>query len=146
MQAPSDIAPAGDPAQQALSPLGRALYLAAGFGFVGLAGLGAMLPGLPSTVFVILAAWCFGRSSPRLERWLLDHPRFGPSLRAWRAHGAIPRPAKAIALTSMAVSGVFTLATAPLWVGIGVAVVLVACAAYVASRPSGPKDEDPASA
>ena len=129
MEAPAKPAPPATPRAA------RVLYLAAGFGFVGLAILGAMLPGLPSTVFVILAAWCFGRSSPRLEAWLLNHERFGPPLRAWRARGAIPRKAKAIALTSMAVSGVLTLATAPWAVGIGVAVVLVASAAYVGTRP-----------
>jgi len=122
------------------SPVGRALYAVAGIGFLGLAGIGAILPGLPTTVFVILAAWCFGRSIPRLERWLLEHPRFGPPLVAWRAHGAIPRRAKVIALASMAASGVLTLATAPLAVGLAVAGVLVASAAYVASRPSGPED------
>lgn len=127
----SDVAPL-------MSATGRALYVTAGFGFLALAVLGAMLPGLPTTVFVILAAWCFGRSHPRLERWLLDHPRFGPSLRAWRAHGAIPRPAKRVALASMAISGAITLATAPWVVGLSVAAVLAVSAWYVASRPSEP--------
>ncbi|MEM6925852.1 MAG: YbaN family protein [Myxococcota bacterium] len=135
MSLPPDLP---DPEPATISRVGRALYASAGVGFLGLAILGAMLPGLPTTVFVILAAWCFGRSVPRLERWLLDHPRFGPSLRAWRTHGAIPRRAKIIAVGSMVLSGAITVATAPLLVSLGVVAVLVASAAFVLSRPSEP--------
>lgn len=142
MEAPERAPAAREPVEPVVGHAARALYAAAGLGCLGLAALGAMLPGLPSTVFVIMAAWCFGRSSSRLERWLLDHPRFGPPLRGWRAHGAIPRSAKAVALGSMAVSGAVTALTAPWIVGAGVSAVLVACAAYVATRPDGPVRPD----
>ncbi|WP_336297289.1 YbaN family protein [Sphingomonas sp. 7/4-4] len=69
----------------------RALWLALGWFFVLLGFVGALLPLMPTTIFLILAVGCFARSSPRLEAWLLDHRRFGPSLRAWRENGAIPR-------------------------------------------------------
>jgi uncharacterized membrane protein YbaN (DUF454 family) len=67
----------------------RTLYLLAGFVFLGLAVIGVLLPVMPSTIFVILAAGCFARSSPRLEKRMLDHPVFGPALIRWRERGAI---------------------------------------------------------
>ena len=75
----------------------RASWLALGLFFVGLGIIGAILPLMPTTIFLILAAGCFARSSPRLEKWLLDHKVFGPTLRAWRADGAISRRASSAA-------------------------------------------------
>lgn len=115
----------------------RWVYLAAGFLFLGLAAVGAFLPVMPSTIFVILAAGCFARSSPALERRLLDHPTFGPALVRWRERGAIARPAKAMALAGMAFGFVLFLYSAepgPL-LAVAVAAILAGCAAFVASRP-----------
>src|SRR5690606_22208292 len=72
----------------------RGFYLVLGLAFVGTGLVGAFLPVLPTTPFMILAAACFARSSTRLEAWLLGHERFGPVLREWRARRAIPRRAK----------------------------------------------------
>jgi uncharacterized membrane protein YbaN (DUF454 family) len=58
-------------------------------------------PLLPTTIFLIAAAWCFARSSPRLEAWLLNHPQFGKTLRDWRSDGAISRPAKMMVCAGM---------------------------------------------
>jgi uncharacterized membrane protein YbaN (DUF454 family) len=116
----------------------RVGWLALGFVFVGLGVIGAFLPLMPTTVFLILAAGCFAHSSPRLEAWLLNHPRFGPSLRAWRAQGAIPRTGKIAACLGMTVGFVvFLLTVHPhlIWT-ISVALVLCACAAWIVSRPA----------
>lgn len=78
----------------------RALGLAATA--LGLAG--AALPLVPTTPFLLVAAWAFARSSPRLEMWLRDHPRLGPPLKAWEERRAIPGPAKAVAAVSLPAS------------------------------------------
>jgi uncharacterized membrane protein YbaN (DUF454 family) len=118
----------------------RVGYLIAGFAFTALGIIGAFLPLMPTTIFLILAAGCFGRSSPRLEAWLLNHPRFGPSVRAWRANGAIPRKAKVFACLGMAGGmAVFLLAARPKpWLGLLVGAIMAACAAFVVSRPAPP--------
>lgn len=79
------------------SGLRRGLYLTAGVGCVGLAYLGALLPGLPTTPWVMLASWCFARSSPRLQAWLRRSPIFGALLRDWDEHRGIRRRVKVVA-------------------------------------------------
>lgn len=116
----------------------RALWLALGWLFVLLGFVGAFLPLMPTTIFLILAVGCFARSSPQLEAWLLDHPRFGPSLRAWRENGAISRKGKLLACTGMALGyAVFWFMARPgLTVDVVVALALAGCAAFVLSRPT----------
>lgn len=98
--------------------------------------VGAFLPVMPTTIFLIVAAWCFGRSSPRIETWMLDHPRFGPALRAWREEGAIPRRAKIMAWTGMTLGyGLFLLRRPDPLVATAVAVFIAGGAFYVATRP-----------
>lgn len=87
-------------AQQSWS---RLLWLAAGVAALGAGIVGIFLPLLPTTPFVLLAAWCFSRGSVRCERWLLGHPRFGPLVRDWRSHRAVPLRAKQIASLMMGV-------------------------------------------
>ncbi|MEM6664790.1 MAG: YbaN family protein [Pseudomonadota bacterium] len=118
----------------------RAVYLLFGVIFLAFGFLGLVLPIMPTTVFVILAAACFSRSSARAEAWLLNHPKFGPSLRQWRNHGAIAPKAKVFAIATMAVSFGVTAAFAPLslfWIGV-VAIVMTSVAAFIATRPAPP--------
>ncbi|WP_374575634.1 YbaN family protein [Phenylobacterium sp.] len=116
----------------------RPLYFVCGLIFTGLGIVGAFVPLMPTTVFLILAAGCFTHSSPKLEAWLLNHARFGPTLRAWRENGAIPRKAKAMACAGMAGGyGLFyALARPGLVLALGVGAAIAACAAFVVSRPS----------
>lgn len=76
----------------------RFLFVVSGLVCVGLAYLGAILPGLPTTPWVLLACYCFSRSSPRLERWLKRSPIFGKLLRDWHEHRGIRRPVKIVAV------------------------------------------------
>jgi len=68
---------------------------------LGLGIVGVFVPGLPTTVFVLVAAWAAARGSERLHRWLLAHPRFGPAIVAWQRHRAVPRRAKWAATWAM---------------------------------------------
>src|SRR5262245_18705710 len=97
--------------------LRRVLFVAAGLICVGLAYLGAILPGLPTTPWVLLASYCFARSSPRLERWLKRSPIFGRLLRDWEEHRGIRRPVKifAVLLVATVVTLSITLSSLPEW-------------------------------
>jgi uncharacterized protein len=79
----------------------RGCWFVAGWVAVGLGAIGIVVPGLPTTVFFIIAAGCFGRSSPRFERWVLDLPRIGPMVRSYREGLGMPRRAKVAALAMM---------------------------------------------
>ncbi|MDG9968737.1 YbaN family protein [Achromobacter mucicolens] len=124
----------------------RALWLCLGCLMLALGVIGAFLPVMPTTIFLILAVACFSRSSPRLEKWLLDSPTYGPSLRAWRDEGAVSRKGKTYASLGMAAGyGIFYWSAHPsLPLAIGVGIFFLASAAYVLSRPS-PRAGGPAS-
>ncbi|GJM22713.1 MAG: inner membrane protein [Planctomycetota bacterium] len=102
---------------QAPTPL-RPLLLAAGWLCVVLGTAGTMLPLLPTTPFLLLAAACFARSSPRVHQWLRDHRALGPFLRAWEERRALPPGAKLPALLVVLVTfGIsITWATQIVWV------------------------------
>jgi len=103
---------------------------------VGLALLGMVLPVLPTVPFLIVAAWAGSRGWPRLETWLLEHPRHGPAIRRWRDNGAIPRRAKWFATTMMVVSAtVLALMAVPGWVKLAAPSMMAGVAVWLWRRP-----------
>ena len=79
----------------------KSLLLLLGFIFVGLGFIGIIVPGMPTTVFMILAAACFAKSSPKFEQWILDLPGIGRLVQDHRNGLGMPQKSKAIAITMM---------------------------------------------
>lgn len=79
-------------------------FLIIGWVSVTLGFIGVFVPLMPTTVFLIIALWCFSKSSPRLAAWLYNHPKFGPTLQDWHEHKVVPLRAKAAATILMLMS------------------------------------------
>lgn len=104
----------------------KVFYVVIGFFFVALAVLGAVLPVLPTTPFLLVAAACFAKSSPRLHQWLLRSPFFGELIRHWQENRTMPRRAKILSLTMIVLVGGWSVYSVPiLWVKILVVVLLI---------------------
>lgn len=86
-----------------------------GLFFVGLAILGAVLPLLPTTPFLLVAAACFAKSSPRLHKMLLENKVFGPLIYHWQASRSIPKRAKVVSLSSMVLAVAWSCYVLPQW-------------------------------
>lgn len=113
-------------------------WTVAGFVALGLGIMGIVLPILPTTPLVLLAAFCFSRGSPRFHGWLLAHPRFGPMIDDWQANGAIHPRAKRAALVMMtAAFGLSVWLGLPAWVLAVQAACLMGAGIFVWTRPNG---------
>ena len=117
----------------------RTLWLLLGHLSLVLGIIGAVLPLLPTTPFLLLSALAFSRSSPRLAHWLHEHPRLGPPIRNWREHGVIGRGAKVVVVVAAVVSlsGSLWLAI-PWWALVAQATILALVLLFVLTRPSDP--------
>lgn len=120
----------------------RLAYALVGWLSVGLALAGSVLPLLPTVPFLLLAAACFSRASPRFHDWLLGHPRLGPPIAQWRDHRAISRRAKRLAVVSILASFGISLALGvPYW-ALGLqAATLSAVTVFILTRPDSPSFE-----
>jgi uncharacterized membrane protein YbaN (DUF454 family) len=115
----------------------RWAYKGLGFALLGVGIAGVILPVMPGTIFLILALACFARSSPRMEAWMLGHPRFGTALRDWVGGGRMSRRTKLIAIAAvwLAIGG--SMVGVPNWWWRGVALSAILClTAFLATRPA----------
>ncbi len=117
----------------------RYLWLMFGFFATGCGIAGAVLPLVPTTPFLLLAAYAFARSSPRFHSWLINHRRFGPLIVNWQRHGSIDPRSKRMAMAVMAIALLSSwLLGASVRILIIQAVVLCGSAAFILTRPDGP--------
>jgi uncharacterized membrane protein YbaN (DUF454 family) len=124
------IAPPARPAWQ------RLLWAVTGAASLLTGLVGVVVPLLPTTPFVLLAAFCFARGSERCERWLLAHPWLGPIVRDWRAHHAVPWRAKQLAWLMMAAGCAWAAFTLPAVAAVPAAVVCAATALWLWRLPT----------
>lgn len=111
-------------------------YVMIGWTCTGLGIVGAFLPVMPTTPFLLVALWAFSKSSPRLQLWLMNHPRYGATLRDWHEYGAIGTNIKAIAIVAMLASiGILMTITDNLIVISAHATLITLTALFILSRP-----------
>jgi len=119
----------------------RMIWMIVGLTALVLAFIGVVLPLLPTTPFLLLAAFAFTRSSPRLNAWLVNHPQFGKLIRNWQRDGSIGRRTKISAVIVMALTFALSVVLgASTMVLIIQAIVLTGAATFVLSRPDSPSD------
>ena len=115
----------------------RTILIFLGWLCVGLGFVGIFVPGIPTTIFLIIALWAFTKSSEKLRHWLLNHKRFGPILNNWQQHKVVPRRAKILMIVLMSLAVVlFYYSLQNLYLTIGLIIILVLVAVYVISLPS----------
>ncbi len=120
----------------------RWIFIVLGWLMVVLGVVGIVVPGLPTTIFLIIAIWAFSRGSLRFQQWLWHHPRLGLPLQNWYTHRVIPLKAKMLAVATMAMS----IAVVAYGLDDGLmsafllAVVLLPVAIYICTRDSVPPE------
>lgn len=125
-----------------MRPTIRTCYYFLGWLFFSIGFVGAFLPVLPTTSFMILALWMFSKSSERFHDWLYQHEVFGPPLQNWVQHKAIPTKAKILAVSMMSLSFGYLLlySAAAGWLIVLAAIFMGGSALFIVSKPSTPAE------
>ena len=115
----------------------KIILITIGWSCVGLAFIGTFVPGIPTTIFLIVALWAFAKSSKKFHSWLLNHKRFGPILQNWESHKVVPRRAK-ILMVILQISAViiFHYSLQNIYLTAILIITLIFVARYVLSLPS----------
>jgi uncharacterized membrane protein YbaN (DUF454 family) len=119
------------------------LWKCLGFLSLGMAYVGVVVPGIPYSPFVVFAAYCFAKSSPRMHAWIMNHKTFGPFINNWNTKRVFPLKLKFFMLASMSVSLVIMYVTGVKLIGVistAIFMGLVACWAW--RFPSSVADYD----
>jgi uncharacterized membrane protein YbaN (DUF454 family) len=121
----------------------RPLLFVLGWLLFGVGFIGVFVPVLPTTPLMLLALWCFSRSSDRFHDWLYTHKHFGPPLQLWHKHRVIPLAAKLVALVFMGGSlvYVFVFLTIPTWAKILMSVSMAFGLLFILTKPSSPPEK-----
>ncbi|MEM8743488.1 MAG: YbaN family protein [Pseudomonadota bacterium] len=124
--------------QKLISQTARLVYLGLGWLFFGIGVIGAFLPVLPTTPFMLLALWAFSNSSEKLRSWLYNHKVFGPPLQRWQEHRVISATAKMMSIGTMSVSFIYLAFFTDLgWAWLLATGLLMAYGAYfILTKPS----------
>ena len=115
----------------------KIILITVGWCCVGMAFIGVFVPGIPTTIFLIVALWAFARSSKKFHSWLLNHKKFGPILQNWESHKVVPRKAK-ILMVILQISAViiFHYSLQNIYLTVLLIITLIFVARYVLSLPS----------
>jgi len=120
----------------------KAAYFSLGWLFFVLGVIGAVLPVMPTTPFMLLALWAFSKSSERFHNWLYYHRFFGPPLQKWTQYRVIPLPAKIVSISFMSISFVYMLvfSPVPVWLKLLIAALMLYGAWFILTKPSNPPE------
>ena len=105
---------------------------------VVLGAIGVILPVLPTTPFILLAAWCFLKSSERAHGWIFRQPLFGKALQDWEKDRSIARPTKVLAISMIVISVILIwLIVSNLWIKYLVTALLLFVSVFISTRSEG---------
>jgi uncharacterized protein len=123
------------------NPMLRVTYLVLGWLCVVSGAIGVVLPGWPTTIWIIVATYLFARSSPRFYNWLMNHRAFGPLIRDWRDGKGMTARAKRMAVGTIVVTIGLSVALVPVtWVRLVLVLVAVSVSTYLLRLPTKPAD------
>ena len=118
------------------------LFIGLGSFFVCLGFIGIIIPGIPTTPFLLLSAWFFSKSSSFLENWLINHKLFGPLIRDWNEHKSISRKSKIVAVIIIIPTFAFSIySSLNMIIDILLGITCISLCAYLISRPEPPLEQ-----